>query len=291
MARVLSVGITTLDIINQVAAYPSEDDEVRALSQVQRRGGNAANLAVVLSQLGHTVDFAGVLINEPDLALILTEFDQYQIGYAHCPRLQTGKMPTSYITVSSLNGSRTIVHVRDCPELTFDQFAAIDLSGYDWIHFEGRHVPETKRMLAYVAQHHPHLPRSVELEKPREGIMSLTEQASLVMCSKPFAQAMGHNEPESFLQTLTLDNVTCSWGEAGVWGKSAQQIYNVSAVPLNKVVDTLGAGDSLNAGLIHGFLQNNTLRDSLIFANQLAALKCQQHGFSGLGRILDSHHD
>ncbi|VAX01070.1 hypothetical protein MNBD_GAMMA19-1040, partial [hydrothermal vent metagenome] len=53
MARVLVVGIATLDIINTVDDYPEEDTEVRASTQVMRRGGNACNTAVVLQQLGH----------------------------------------------------------------------------------------------------------------------------------------------------------------------------------------------------------------------------------------------
>ena len=75
MARILTVGIATLDIINRVARYPAEDTEIRALGQHRQRGGNASNTAVVLSQLGHQVDFAGVLIDEPCLALKLAYLD------------------------------------------------------------------------------------------------------------------------------------------------------------------------------------------------------------------------
>ena len=39
MAKILAVGIATLDIINLVDSYPSEDTEVRALSQRKLRGG------------------------------------------------------------------------------------------------------------------------------------------------------------------------------------------------------------------------------------------------------------
>ena len=43
MAKILAVGIATLDIINTVDRYPEEDSEIRALSQHQTRGGNATN--------------------------------------------------------------------------------------------------------------------------------------------------------------------------------------------------------------------------------------------------------
>lgn len=41
MARVLAIGIATLDIVNLVSVYPTEDSEVRALDQRVTRGGNA----------------------------------------------------------------------------------------------------------------------------------------------------------------------------------------------------------------------------------------------------------
>lgn len=289
MARILTVGIATLDIINQVAAYPAEDAEIRALSQQQRRGGNASNSAVVLSQLGHQVDFAGVLIDEPDSTLITADLNTYQVNYQHCRRLKTGKMPTSYINVSAENGSRTIVHHRDCPELRFSDFAKIDLSTYDWLHFEGRNITETQKMLALAAQQRPELPRSVELEKPREDIEQLMTNATFVMASRPYAQAKGYQSAEVFLNALAFNKATCSWGESGIWGKFNQQILHQPAERLAEVVDTLGAGDTLNAGLIHGLLKRWSNDKIMAFASQLASLKCQQQGFANLNRMIKNN--
>ncbi|MEX1201171.1 MAG: PfkB family carbohydrate kinase [Methylophaga sp.] len=289
MARILTVGIATLDIINHVVAYPAEDVEIRALSQQQRRGGNASNTAVVLSQLGHQVDFAGVLIDEPDLAVITADLDAYQVNYQHCPYLETGKMPTSYINVSAETGSRTIVHFRDCPELSFADFQRIDLSVYDWLHFEGRNITETQQMLAYAAQQRPALPRSVELEKPRQGIERLLENAGFVMTSRPYAEAAGYHSGEAFLTNLAFNQATCSWGADGIWGKFASQLRHQPATQLDKVTETLGAGDTLNAGLIHGLLQNWPNEQVLAFASQLASLKCQQQGFANLNRMMKNN--
>ena len=287
MARILTVGIATLDIINQVATYPAEDDEVRAISQQQCRGGNASNTAIVLSQLGHQVDFVGVLIDEPDLAVITQDFDNFHVNYQHCQRLKTGKMPTSYITVNAKNGSRTIVHHRDCPELAFDTFQAIDLSDYDWIHFEGRNISETVKMLAYAAKHYPEIPRSVEFEKPREGIEQLLGDATFIMASQPFAKADGFDNAISFLENFPAAKATCSWGADGIGYKLNSQIGLHPAATLTSVVDTLGAGDTLNAGLIHGMVNQWPDNAVLEFANQLAGLKCSQHGFADLHRIME----
>lgn len=283
MARVLSVGIATLDIINQVAAYPDEDAEIRALSQSRRRGGNAANTAVVLSQLGHQADWAGVLIDENDSALIQQDLAEYQIGTQYCRYLPEGKMPTSYITLSAQTGSRTIVHVRDCPEFSFVDFQQIDLTQYDWLHFEGRNIAETAKMLVAAKQFNSQLSCSVEVEKPRENIEMLFDQADFLMFSHHYAIAKGFQSASTFLEQLTTTTpASCSWGAEGVWAKTQQQLIHQSAFVPEQIIDTLGAGDCLNAGLIQGLLQHADLTEVLAFASRLAGIKCGQSGFAGL---------
>ena len=49
--RVMLVGHACLDIINTLPAYPSEDADVRAVSNTKLRGGNAANSAAVVASL------------------------------------------------------------------------------------------------------------------------------------------------------------------------------------------------------------------------------------------------
>ena len=150
MAKILAVGIATLDIINTVERYPLLDGETRALSQHKTRGGNATNTLAVLSQLGHQCYWAGVLIDETDTQLIRKDLALYNIDISGCQKAANGKMPTSYITLDQQTGSRTIVHFRDCPEYGFASFKALDLAAYDWIHFEGRNITETRLMLQYL---------------------------------------------------------------------------------------------------------------------------------------------
>ena len=49
-----------------------------------------------------------------------------------------------------------------------------------------------------------------------------------------------------------------------------------------QVLDTLGAGDTFNAGLIHSLSTGNSLEASLKFACKLAGNKCGMLGYNGL---------
>ena len=283
MATILAVGIATLDIINTVACYPAEDDEVRALSQQQVRGGNATNTLTVLSQLGHQSHWAGVLIDEPDADIIKQALHRYQIDFSHCQYLTEGKVPTSYITLNEATASRTIVHHRDCPELSFDHFKTLKLEQFDWVHFEGRNISELKKMLVWLKQHYPALPCSLEVEKPRNDIEALFQLPDVLMFSKPYAQSRGYDDAATFLGSLTETAImSCSWGESGAWLKHYNAIVHSPAFPPEQVIDTLGAGDTFNAGLISALVQKQTAQQALTYACQLAGKKCGQTGFDNL---------
>lgn len=286
MAKILGIGIATLDLINTVAGYPGENDEIRALSQRRCGGGNCANTLTVLQQLGHECAFAGVLADEPDGQFIARQLKQQGINMDYCRTLK-GKAPTSYVLLSRATGSRTIVHYRDLPEFSFMDFAKIDLASFDWLHFEGRNVAETARMLSLVQERFSSLPWSVEIEKPRPGIEGLFKGAAILLFSRHYATYQGHSEARTFLEELHADlpqtEKVCAWGEEGAYALGREgQIHHAPAFFPSQVVDTLGAGDTFNAGYIDARLRRHPLSESLAMACQLAGRKCGQQGFAGL---------
>ena len=129
MAHVLCVGTATLDIVNRVPDYPAEDTEVRALSQSQRMGGNAANTAIVLARLGVQTSWAGTLAEQADV--VEHTFAHYGVDAGLATRVAGGTMPTSYIVLSEATGSRSIIHYRDLREYGALDFGKLDLSDFD----------------------------------------------------------------------------------------------------------------------------------------------------------------
>ncbi|MDD3517215.1 MAG: PfkB family carbohydrate kinase [Chromatiales bacterium] len=286
MSHILGIGIATLDRVFVVERFPTEDAEMRALDHRARPGGNAANSLGVLAQLGHRCDLLAVLAAGADGARIGEALAARGIDSSACPR-RPGAAPTSCVLLAQDTGSRTIVHHRDLPELDFEDFARLPIERYDWLHFEGRNVAVTRRMLQQARRRLTDQPLSLEVEKEREDIDTLLPLADVLMFSAAFARGRGFDDPATFLPAMRRRApraiLTCTWGEAGAWALSADdRSLHAPAFAPPAVVDTLGAGDCFNAGLIDALISGRTLDEALDRACRLAGRKVGQMGLDGL---------
>jgi len=297
MSKILAVGIATIDIINTVTHYPEEDSEVRATSQRIVRGGNATNTLTVLSQLGHQCFWAGTMANDINASIIEKKLAQYQINYDYVTVINGATNPSSYIIHCEGNegknkSSRSIVHYRDLSEYSFAEFQKIPLAEFDWIHFEGRNIEQVFLMQQYCKQHYPNLPISTEIEKNRSDIEKLYQYSDVLMFSRQFALAQNKNNAKEFLNSLNQIQLqdkllSCTWAEQGACLMKQGEIISSKAFYQNKAIDTLAAGDTYNASLIHGLLSSDnwspqTLQVILQTACQTAGKKCSQIGLDNL---------
>ncbi len=278
---VLGVGIATLDLVFGADHYPAEDEEMRAQSLRISRGGNATNTLVMLSQLGHTCRWAGVLAEAPESAIITSELEQYRVDYRHTVR-HAGRPPTSSITLTG--HSRTIVHYRDLAELTAAEFATVPLTGVDWVHFEGRAIGELRQMIARVRAERPDCTISLEAEKWRDELETVLPLPDVLIAGKALAAHLKLAEPDAMLDWLRSHSPTArialAWGERGALGDAHGQRFHAPAVVIDQLVDTLGAGDAFNAGLIDALARRLPFAEALGHANAIAAKKCARFGFA-----------
>lgn len=285
MADILAVGIATLDIINSVSHYPDEDEEMRADAQCVVRGGNSTNTLEVLSQLGHQCSWAGVLADDTDARTIRASLEACNISL---PKefIHDGHSPVSYILQNRQNGSRTIVHYRDLPELSYKEFSCLSLKPYEWIHFEGRNPDAVKQMLKH-ARELSDATISLEIEKARENIEQLIPYADVILFSRDYALKKSWKDAVSLLDMMCKEypgkTFCVAWGKEGAWGcDSAHKVYHSTAFEPGELVDTLAAGDTFNAAFIHACIQGKTIEETLRDSCMLAGKKCGQQGLSGL---------
>ncbi|XP_076011899.1 ketohexokinase isoform X3 [Genypterus blacodes] len=248
--KILCVGLVCLDIINVVDKYPEEDTDSRCLSQRWQRGGNASNSCTVLSLLGAPCAFMGSLAAGPV--------------------------------------------AENLPDATAADFSKVDLHQYKWIHWEGRNAEEQVKMIQQVALYNNTLPPqqritiSVEIEKTREPLYQLFPHGDVVFVSKDVAQHFGFHNAEAALRGLYSRVkrgavLICAWAEKGADALGPDGvIVHSDAFPPEKLLDTLGAGDTFNAAVIFTLANGGSLQEALTFGCTVAGRKCGVHGYDGI---------
>lgn len=293
MARILTTGIVTLDHVLDVDTYPAEDAEVRARASHTRPGGNAANTAALLAQFGHRPELAAVVAQGGAGDDLIRRLRDRGIHDRHLVR-RPGVTPTSHILRARDTGSRTIVHHRDLPELEVGDLEGVAWEEYDWLHFEGRNPEVLAGVLARVREQIYDAPVSLELEKPREGLEACIPHADILMVSRDWARdyaargdaAPGPADCESALRALMEEHpeaiITVTGGSVGAWLGVRGRVEHCAPTPGLTVVDSVGAGDAFNAGLIDAIASGQPPEQALVAAVRVAERKLGQDGFDGL---------
>ncbi|KAI8387530.1 Ribokinase-like protein [Blakeslea trispora] len=298
---ILLVGQVYLDNILHVDFFPKEDSKLRAYAAEQRLGGNTCNTAQVLAQ-HHPLNvyYLSAVGSRETSSYIIESLKPIETIDTFIFR-QNQLTPSSTIIHSKETSSRTIISNNNLDEISLEEFIKVFEQLHSdhgwWVHFEGRNIAETIRQIEWLKKKatqenwNSNLIISIELEKPdRPDIDLLLPLGDIVFFSKLYAQHHGYQTPASFLTDLEKrlsPNATafCTWGAEGavVFDNKTKQTWHALPATVDKVVDSVGAGDTFIAGIIyHMTCFDISLEKALEFACHLATKKVSQQGFHQL---------
>ncbi|KAI4500314.1 hypothetical protein M0802_004731 [Mischocyttarus mexicanus] len=332
--KIVCIGLICLDMVHTCQDYPPEDSDYRSVDYKWQRGGNASNTCTVLSLLGSKCEFFGVISKEKHKSFLQRDLKKYNIDFSNCPEVENCRCPVSTIILSLSTGTRTILHHNfNLPELKLQDFCKIKLKNCSWMHFEGRNVTQVLSMMEHVynfnqfmksinlissessKEPHMNITISLELEKPEHGLLLLLPLAEIIFISKDFAQSRGYDTMDGILDHIGEKAkwgtvLICAWGDKGAMARTTDGTTVKSpAFPPEKIVDSLGAGDTFNAAIIHYLnkikisnvkkemetLKNSNidskhiscidpdlLKEALTFACQVAGAKVGMKGYDDL---------
>ncbi|XP_060789797.1 ketohexokinase-like isoform X2 [Neoarius graeffei] len=267
----------------------------RCVSQRWQRGGNASNSCTILSLLSAPCAFMGSLAPGPIADFILNDFKMHNIDVSLVTEHAQCSCPASVVISNQTSGTRTILHMnRNLPDVSADDFSKVDLSQFKWIHFEGRNADEQVKMIeqvkSYNATHEEknRITISVEIEKTRPSLYQLFSHGDVVFVSKDVALHFGFQSASSAVKgfySRVKDGAVliCAWAEKGAdaMGPDGTVLHSDAFSP-EKLVDTLGAGDTFNASVIYSLSNGGSLQEALTFGCQIAGKKCGIHGYDGI---------
>lgn len=119
-------------------------------------------------------------------------------------------------------------------------------------------------------------------QEARTAITPLVQEIDLFFCARGDAETVFGcaGEPDKMLEQLAdlsrARTVVMSIGDQGVVAWDGKEVHHAPSLPV-EVVDRIGAGDGLAAGVIHGWL-NDDLPLGLRYGVAMAAMALTQHG-------------
>ncbi|NWB66885.1 1-phosphofructokinase [Pseudomonas sp. I8001] len=283
MARILSLTLNpALDLTVRLARL--EPGEVnRSEAMITHAAGKGVNVAQVLADLGHQVTVGGFLGEDnPQAFEMLIARRGFTDAFIRVP----GET-RSNIKIAEQDGRVTDVNApgplvsEQAQHALLEQLARI-APGYDAVVVAGS-LPRgiTPQWFQGLLQQLKNLGLKVALDTSGEALRAgLNAGPWLVKPNtEELADALGHStDAIRQLHRQGVEHVVVSDGAAGVSWYSPDTALHATP-PKVTVASTVGAGDSLLAGMLHGLLSGDTPEQTLRRATAIAAMAVTQIGF------------
>ncbi|MCS4309872.1 1-phosphofructokinase [Pseudomonas sp. SJZ103] len=283
MARILTLTLNpALDLTVRLAHL--EPGEVnRSETLLSHAAGKGVNVAQVLADLGHQVTVGGFLGEDNPHAF---EALIAQRGFADAFIRVPGET-RSNIKIAEQDGRVTDINApgplvsEQAQQALLDQLTRI-APGHDAVVVAGS-LPcgVSPQWLQGLLEHLKRLGLKVALDTSGEALRAGLKAAPWLIKpnTEELADALGNStEVISQLHQQGVEHVVVSDGAAGVsWYSRAPTLH--ATPPKVTVASTVGAGDSLLAGMLHGLLESEAPERTLRRATAIAAMAVSQIGF------------
>ena len=261
--------------------------------------GAEVNMGVVMGQLGRACAWFGGLPNNPLGQLVANRLLASKVDINGVVWMDSGRMGVYYVELAGPPRPTRGIYDRDdscAAKLAVEQVDWTRLMDTRILHLTGitpalsgtsREVVETviqkarekKIPICFDVNYREQLWSTSEA---RQTLIPLIEGIEILVCSLSDAdRVFGFSgEAESVVKRLSERTgahwVIVSVGTGGVVACNGQEIFRQEAVPV-EIVDRIGAGDALAAGVLYGWLEED-LRLGLSYGVVLAGLALSQYG-------------
>ena len=278
-AKVICLGVATLDQIFRVDHIPPAPAKVRASEFIVTGGGMAANAAVAVQRLGGEAQYWGRVGNDEvgDQIIRLLKLEHVNVDHVH--RLPGSRSKTAAILVDA-RGERLVCsapsqgYPPDTSWLPLDEVKHADA-----VHADSRWKPGA--IALFNAAYAANIPSVFDADAgdPKE-VLTISQRATHSAFSEPMLTSLGWGPPRIALpRAFGGNNVLCgvTLGERGMmWfdGKTVRHLPARATVS----IDTLAAGDTWHGALALALAERQPLQQALQFAMAAASIKCSRFG-------------
>jgi sugar/nucleoside kinase (ribokinase family) len=243
MTHGLFVGLTTLDVVHQVASAPAPNQKITAAAQSVGVGGPAANAALTFAALGGEATLVTVLGASPVADVIHRELAAHGVRVLDAQPGSGDEPPVSVAAVQISSGERSVVSI-DAVSTPAPVPAGLNevMAGADVLLVDG-HYPQLGIAAAKKAAAQG-IQVVVDAGRWKPAMPDLIRSATDMVCSNDF-QLPGRADTIPALAEAGTTRVVVTRGPEPVlwWENGRSGSVSVPPVP---VADTLGAGDAFH---------------------------------------------
>lgn len=256
--------------------------------------GAELNVAVGMARLGQKVGYYTKLGDDPFGRRVLDVLRKNKISTELI--MLSGEKPTGMMLKSKVSeGDPDIFYFRKnsaASTINADDIMALDLEGYHAVHMTGitpaisESAKEAVFALIWRAKNRgirlsfdPNLRPMLwqNAQNMRETIHSIAFQSDLFLPGiKEVVQLTGILEPEAaaeFYLNRGVRAIVIKLGANGAYYDDGSNHGYVSGYKIEKIVDTVGAGDGFAAGVLSGLDEGLSLRQAVQWGNAVGALQ------------------
>jgi len=277
MTQGIFVGLSTIDIVYGVDAFPKTNSKVAAQSQEVYVGGPATNASFTFAHLGGQASLVTAVGRHPLSRVVREELQKYSVHLSDLnPKFD--EVPVISSICVDRKGNRNVVSANairvDTPAVEvnaalFKQARIVLVDG---------HYMQACQAWAKAARSH-NMPVVLDGGSWKEGTAELLKNVQTAICGADFLPP-GCKSKEAVIQYLKdagVSNIAITDGAEPIHFASGASSGTLR-VPEVEVVDTMGAGDVFHgaycyfAAIGHGFVE------ALAEAAEIATESCRYNG-------------
>ena len=269
----VGVGFCSNDDISLLPEIPL-DSKVKIIQHTIQGGGPAATSTVAASRLGLSTAFVGTVGDDDAGKRIISDFQAEKVNTDAIVVRKGRTSPIAYCWVDEPTGKRSVAWTRgDTEEIETEEVKLDVLNGAKVLHMDG-HNPKGALALAKRAKELGVLV-NFDAGTVRDGVAELLPYADILIASEAFARSWtGENDLKKALVKLADYNakvVGCTMGENGSMMYDNGKYIECPAFKIEPV-DTTGAGDAFNGGLLAALCEGMDIWKASRFANVVSNL-------------------
>jgi sulfofructose kinase len=281
----VGVGLNATDTLILVSHFPAYAGKEPIQQEILSPGGQVASALATVAKLGQRVKYIGTVGDDERGRVQMASLRETGINLDDVEVRKNCANQTAYIVIDQSTGERTVFWSRpECLRLAPESITPEKIGGARMLHIDGHDTPAVEKA-AKIARS-LRIPVSVDIDTVYHGFDGVLASVDYLVASSEFpGQWTSERDPFRALELIQNEYkmrvAAMTLGAHGALARVAGEGFIYSPAFVVNCVDTTGAGDVFHGAFCYAVLEGMPMRETLEFANAMAALNCTRIGARG----------